>query len=62
MIIYRLCPLDIFLALTTLNLLWLLEKYCPDYIEDGKLYIEQKGKVTRVFKIEINHISGKARR
>lgn len=43
-------------------LLWLLEKYCPDYIEEGKLYIEQKDKTTKVFKIEINHISGKARR
>jgi nitroimidazol reductase NimA-like FMN-containing flavoprotein (pyridoxamine 5'-phosphate oxidase superfamily) len=43
-------------------LLWLLEKYCPDFIEEGKLYIEQKDKVTKVFKIEINHISGKARR
>ena len=43
-------------------LLWLLEKYCPDFLEEGKLYIEQKDKTTKVFKIEINHISGKARR
>jgi len=43
-------------------LLWLLEKYCPDFIEEGKLYIDQKNKTTKVFKIEINHISGKARR
>jgi uncharacterized protein len=43
-------------------LLWLLEKYCPDYIEEGKQYIVQKDKATKVFKIEINHISGKARR
>ena len=43
-------------------LLWLLEKYCPDFIEEGKLYIEQKDKTTKVYKIEINHISGKARR
>lgn len=43
-------------------LLWLLEKYCPDNIEEGKLYIKQKEKATKVFKIEINHISGKARR
>ena len=41
---------------------WLLEKYCPDFIEEGKQYIEQKDKVTKVFKIEINHVSGKARR
>jgi uncharacterized protein len=43
-------------------LLWLLEKYSPDFIEEGKQYIELKDKVTKVFRIEINHISGKARR
>ena len=43
-------------------LLWLLEKYCSDFIEDGKHYIEQKDKITKVFKIEIDRISGKARR
>ena len=40
-------------------LLWLLEKYSPEFIEEGKTYIEQKDKVTKVIKIEINHISGK---
>jgi uncharacterized protein len=43
-------------------LLWLLEKYCSDFIEEGKQYIEQKAKITKVFKIEIDQISGKARR
>ena len=43
-------------------LLWLLEKYCSDFIEEGKRYIEQKDKITKVFKIEIARISGKARR
>ena len=43
-------------------LLWLLEKYCSDFIEEGKCYIEQKDKITKVFKIEIDRISGKARR
>jgi uncharacterized protein len=43
-------------------LLWLLEKYCPDFIEEGKVYIEQKDKTTKVFRIDISHISGKARR
>jgi nitroimidazol reductase NimA-like FMN-containing flavoprotein (pyridoxamine 5'-phosphate oxidase superfamily) len=43
-------------------LLWLLEKYCSDFIKEGKLYIEQKDKATKVVKIEISHISGKARR
>lgn len=43
-------------------LLWLLEKYCADFIEEGKQNIAQKDTVTRVFKIEIDQISGKARR
>jgi nitroimidazol reductase NimA-like FMN-containing flavoprotein (pyridoxamine 5'-phosphate oxidase superfamily) len=43
-------------------LLRLLEKYCSDCIAEGKQYIEQKDQITRVFKIEINRISGKARR
>jgi uncharacterized protein len=43
-------------------LVWLLERYCLDFIEDGKEYIELKDKATKVIKIEISHISGKARR
>jgi len=43
-------------------LLWLLEKYSPDFIAEGKQYIEQKDKITKVFKIEIDRISGKARK
>jgi nitroimidazol reductase NimA-like FMN-containing flavoprotein (pyridoxamine 5'-phosphate oxidase superfamily) len=43
-------------------LVWLLEKYCLDYIEDGLKYIELKDKATKVIKVEINQISGKARR
>jgi hypothetical protein len=43
-------------------LLWLLEKYCPDFIEEGKQYIEQKDNAMKCFKIEIFHISGIARR
>ncbi|MBS4098807.1 MAG: pyridoxamine 5'-phosphate oxidase family protein [Sulfuricella sp.] len=43
-------------------LLWLLEKYCPAFLEEGKQYIELKDKATKVFKIEISHVSGKARR
>ncbi|MBT1073456.1 pyridoxamine 5'-phosphate oxidase family protein [Pelotalea chapellei] len=43
-------------------LVWLLEKYCSGYVEEGKAYIGQKDAATKVFKIEINHISGKARR
>lgn len=43
-------------------LVWLLEKYSPGFVEEGKRYIDQKDKVTKVVKIEIQHISGKARR
>jgi len=43
-------------------LLWLLEKYCPGFMEEGRRYIEEKEKSTKVIKIEISHISGKARR
>jgi len=40
----------------------LVEKYSPGFIEEGKKYIEEENKTTKVIKIEINHISGKARR
>jgi nitroimidazol reductase NimA-like FMN-containing flavoprotein (pyridoxamine 5'-phosphate oxidase superfamily) len=40
-------------------LVWLLEKFSPEFIEEGKKYIEKKDKATKVIKIEIQHISGK---
>jgi nitroimidazol reductase NimA-like FMN-containing flavoprotein (pyridoxamine 5'-phosphate oxidase superfamily) len=40
----------------------LLEKYCSEYLQEGLEYIELKDKATKVFKIEIGHISGKARK
>jgi len=43
-------------------LVWLLEKYSPGFIEEGRRYIEQKDSLTKVIKIEISQISGKARR
>jgi nitroimidazol reductase NimA-like FMN-containing flavoprotein (pyridoxamine 5'-phosphate oxidase superfamily) len=43
-------------------LLWLLEKYCPDFVEEGRQYIEQKDTITKVYKIVVSHLSGKARR
>ena len=43
-------------------LVWLLEKYCSNHLHDGLKYMEQKDKITRVVKLEIIHISGKARR
>ncbi len=41
---------------------WLLEKYSPDFIEEGLQYIEKEDKVTKVFKVTIDHVTGKARR
>jgi len=43
-------------------LLELLNKYSPEYIEKGKEYIKNAGNITKVIKISIEHISGKARR
>lgn len=43
-------------------LLEILNKYSPDYIEQGKEYIEKASKGTKVTKISIEHISGKAKR
>jgi hypothetical protein len=40
----------------------LVYKYSSGFIEEGKKYIDVLYKKTRVFKISINHISGKARR
>jgi uncharacterized protein len=40
-------------------LVLLLEKFSPEFMEEGKKYIEKKDKATKVFKIEIQHISGK---
>ncbi|HHY13635.1 MAG TPA: pyridoxamine 5'-phosphate oxidase family protein [Thermoanaerobacterales bacterium] len=37
----------------------LLEKYSKDFIEEGKKYIEKMGNEARVFKIHIEHITGK---
>jgi len=43
-------------------LLEILNKYSPDYIESGKTYITNASPKTKVIKICIEHISGKARR
>jgi nitroimidazol reductase NimA-like FMN-containing flavoprotein (pyridoxamine 5'-phosphate oxidase superfamily) len=40
-------------------LLWLIEKYSPEFIEEGKSYIEKEGKSAKVIKIKVEHISGK---
>lgn len=43
-------------------LLEILNKYSPDFIEQGKSYIKNAGGITKVIKITIDHITGKARR
>jgi len=40
----------------------LLEKYSPDHLAQGIKYLAGKTDATRVIKIEIAHLSGKARR
>jgi hypothetical protein len=40
----------------------LLEKYSPAFIEEGKRFIEQKDAVTRVIRIDIDSLTGKARK
>lgn len=43
-------------------LVWLLERYSPGFIAAGNDYIRQKDKLTKVIKIDVRQISGKARR
>jgi uncharacterized protein len=40
----------------------ILKKYSPDFMEKGLKYIENDAEKTRVYKIEIEALSGKARR
>lgn len=40
----------------------LLHKYSPEFIEKGMIYIEGLRKKTRVFKITMNKLTGKARK
>lgn len=44
------------------GLLALVEKYSPDFIEKGTAYMNSDINKTTVFKIDIEHISGKARK
>jgi uncharacterized protein len=41
---------------------WLLEKYSPAHLKEGREYIGQKGGFTKVMKVVIDQVSGKARR
>ena len=40
-------------------LLLILDKFSPEFMKEGIKYIEKLDKVTKVIKIEIEHISGK---
>ena len=46
----------------TRALMDLIEKYSPDFIEEGKKTITQYDEKTKIIKVDIHHISGKARR
>jgi len=43
-------------------LLEILNKYSPDFLEKGKEYIKTANSKTKVMKINIDHLSGKARK
>ncbi len=53
---------EVFAAAKQSALEKLLHKYSAAFIEKGKKYIENSKEKTRVFKININHLTGKARR
>lgn len=42
-------------------LIEILHKYSPDFLEKGKLYIKNAADKTKVMKISISHMTGKAR-
>jgi nitroimidazol reductase NimA-like FMN-containing flavoprotein (pyridoxamine 5'-phosphate oxidase superfamily) len=44
------------------GLLELLKKYSPEFIEEGRRYIESAGGKTRVYKIVVESITGKSRK
>lgn len=41
-------------------LMWLVEKYCPAHLEEGKIYIDKEFNKTQVIQIKIDQITGKA--
>jgi len=45
-----------------LALMALIEKYSADFIEKGQKYIDKDGPITKVIKLNVELISGKARR
>lgn len=53
---------EVFDASKQIALEGLLRKYSPEYMDRGREYIESLGEKTRVFKLTISRLSGKARR
>ncbi|WP_212636848.1 pyridoxamine 5'-phosphate oxidase family protein [Desulfacinum hydrothermale] len=43
-------------------LVWLLEKYSPDHLDEGRAYLARQGAATKVIRIHIRHLKGKARK
>lgn len=43
-------------------LMALVEKYSPEFMEAGRKYAMSSGDITKVYKIEIEHLTGKGRR
>ncbi|WP_218588377.1 pyridoxamine 5'-phosphate oxidase family protein [Desulfacinum infernum] len=41
-------------------LVWLLEKYSPDYLEEGRAYIAREGAAAKVIRIDVSRLTGKA--
>lgn len=54
--------IEIFDDEKNMALLEIINKYSPDYIEQGKEYISKASKATRVAKINVEHITGKAKK
>lgn len=43
-------------------LMTLIEKYSPEFMEAGRKYAMNSGDITKVYKIEIEHLTGKGRK
>jgi nitroimidazol reductase NimA-like FMN-containing flavoprotein (pyridoxamine 5'-phosphate oxidase superfamily) len=53
---------EVFAVTKQIALEKLVQKYSPEFIKKGKKYIENSQGKTRVFRININHLTGKARK
>ena len=53
---------EVFAAEKLTALATIIQKYSPEYLEKGEKYIENSHQETRVFKINISHLTGKSRK